>query len=121
MKKERIVACCHSADYRCTDSGRIINKYGRPLVGSVQNGYTRYTLRIDKKSKSVNAGATVWQSFHGTIPQGYEVDHINGDRSDNRLSNLRIVTHKQNMNNPITRDRLSKPRKRYSITYEKIK
>ena len=33
------------------------------------------------------------------IPQGFEVDHINGQRLDNQKSNLRVVTHRQNMMN----------------------
>lgn len=35
----------------------------------------------------------------GPIPEGIEVDHINGDKSDNRISNLRLATHQQNLAN----------------------
>ena len=31
-----------------------------------------------------------------------EIDHINTDRTDNRVENLRWVTHKENMNNSLT-------------------
>lgn len=33
----------------------------------------------------------------GKPTEGYEVDHINGDKLDNRKDNLRFVTHQQNM------------------------
>ena len=36
------------------------------------------------------------------------IDHINTDRSDNRVENLRWVTHKENINNPLTIDKKSK-------------
>lgn len=43
-----------------------------------------------------------WEYFNGKIPEGYEIDHIipisNG--GTNKLSNLRCVTHEENLNNP---------------------
>lgn len=38
-------------------------------------------------------------------PAGMEVDHINHDSLDNRRCNLRVVTHKQNLNNRIDQKR----------------
>jgi hypothetical protein len=39
----------------------------------------------------------VAEAFLGNIPNGWEVDHKNGIKTDNRLENLRIVTHRENM------------------------
>lgn len=41
----------------------------------------------------------VYEYFNGKIPQGMEIDHINGDRSDNRIENLRLVTKDTNCRN----------------------
>ena len=35
------------------------------------------------------------------IPEGYELDHINGDGTDNRIENLRLVTHRCNSQNMV--------------------
>jgi len=47
---------------------------------------------------SVLAHRVIWAMQTGKWPRG-EIDHINGNRSDNRWSNLRVVTRNQNMQN----------------------
>lgn len=39
-----------------------------------------------------------WLHFYGVWPEG-ELDHINGDPSDNRIANLRPATRGENMQN----------------------
>lgn len=41
----------------------------------------------------------VWEKANGAIPEGFELDHINGKKDDNRLENLRLVSHKENLKN----------------------
>lgn len=40
----------------------------------------------------------VWEAFNGPVPNGYEVNHMDENPGNNRLDNLNLVTHKENMN-----------------------
>ncbi|MEK6291064.1 MAG: HNH endonuclease [Paraburkholderia tropica] len=66
-------------------------------VTAHSKGYVRRTRLVSNKPRKF---VTVY--LHRAImecPEGYEVDHINGDPLDNRRANLRIVLRKQNAQN----------------------
>ena len=77
-----------------------------------RNGY----CRIRYKGKTFQAHRVIFETFVGKIPQGYELDHINTVRDDNRLENLRLVTHKENVNNPLSIKHLSESKKGLTLS-----
>lgn len=56
----------------------------------------RYVVRVDGELHYVHRIA--WLLAHGQWPDE-QIDHINGDQSDNRLENLRVVTNTVNAQN----------------------
>lgn len=59
------------------------------------NGYAARNIKMDVKSKLI----LLHHAIIGFPLHGLEIDHINGDGLDNRLTNLRIVSHRQNLSN----------------------
>ena len=39
----------------------------------------------------------IYELFKGVIPSCLEIDHINNCKTDNRIKNLKLLTHKQNV------------------------
>lgn len=40
----------------------------------------------------------IWEEFYGQkIPEGYVIHHRNGDCTDNRISNLELMTHEEHL------------------------
>ena len=65
-------------------------------------------LFINKKTrKSIHR--LVWMAFRGAIPKGLEVDHIDMDKANNELENLRLLTRSQNCANTIRKNNTGVP------------
>ena len=76
-----------------------IAKRGPARRGSQAGSVARdgYVL-IGVDGRRYLAHRLAWLHVHGEWPR-YEIDHVNGDRADNRLPNLRVATLRVNRSN----------------------
>ena len=91
------------------------NYYGEPIVS-----FSYFNTKNHRAKSTNNAGyfiiqlercytihRIVTETFIGSVPEGYDVDHIDGDKSNNSVTNLEIVTHQENMRRYYERRRAS--------------
>lgn len=91
---DRTITCCNKNSYQIKGQEMSLNDNG--------HGYLFIHLSKNNHRQKFYIHRLVMLTFVGECPFGYEIDHINGNKADNRLCNLRYVTHKENINNPIT-------------------
>lgn len=102
--------------YEVSDQGRVRsvdrfvkNNYGdgsqhrvkrRGIVMKVREnryGYLYLVISKQGKPKTISVHRLVAMAFIGEITDGLEVNHIDGCKTNNRVENLEIVTHAENI------------------------
>lgn len=112
--------------YKISSYGRIMNtgiyRDGRRYSPKVLipntdiHGYKYVSLYKNGKMKSVKVHRLVAEAFIPNPENKPCIDHIDTNRSNNNVDNLKWVTYHENANNPITRTHLSEAWKRKGLS-----
>ena len=99
--------------YQASSTGRIKSLGSEKIMKPRKwKNYERLYLCKGGKRFGYQVHRLVWEAFNGPIQEVMEIDHIDGDPSNNRLENLRAVSHLTNLLNPVTRERNIAARKK---------
>lgn len=81
-------------------------------------GYLQVCININGKQYNKTVHRLIAKTFIKNIDNKPCIDHVNTIRTDNRVENLRWVTHKENCNNELTRKHLSEVNKGKELSEE---
>lgn len=122
--------------------GKVLNtSTGRYIGTTGSGGYPKISIQdpATKQIKSMQIHRLVWIIYRGLIPTGYIVNHVDGNKSNPRLSNLELITESANVQHALdngllipfkgekqaaskfTDDQVKRIRKRYAEANGKLK
>ena len=86
-------------NYYCTEDGRVFNyKRQKEVTGYFKDDrYLYITMRSKtRKRHDVRKHRMVYEYFCGPIPDGYIINHLDGNKQNNSINNLEMTTPKGN-------------------------
>ena len=84
--------------YTIYSDGRILKKNGKDFVkqSTGTGGYPIHKFCCDGITKTEKVHVIIWKLFNGDIPEGMTIDHIDGNKKNNNLFNLRLLSRSEN-------------------------
>lgn len=99
-RKEKLLYVKYVLGWTADENGNVYGKNGKKIGSKNTRGYMKSTIKYKKNYYHIALHQFVW--FYLKDEQIVEyLDHINGDKTDNRISNLRSVTFQQNTFNRV--------------------
>ena len=86
---------------------------------TINSGYNVARLYVNGVCKSILIHRLVWEAFNGEIPEGMQINHIDEDKTNNRLDNLNLMTCKENINYGTHNERVAKTQSKPVFQYNK--
>ena len=83
------------------ETGLIYSRFKKIISSKQTSGYYTIRIRFNYKIYVILSHHFAWYCIYGNCDIE-QIDHINGIRIDNRICNLRNVTHQQNQLNRTT-------------------
>lgn len=97
IKEYGKVAQFRNSPYYATEDGKILNLEKKIELNPSRTGkYYRINAAYGLNKKFL-VHRMVWEAFNGPIPENVDIDHIDGDQSNNSLNNLQILSHSENL------------------------
>ena len=96
-------------NYKVSNFGRLISIKTNKILKPTDNGrgYLRFSLLGDDNNKhTVYLHRIIAEAFIPNPDNKPCIDHINTNKQDNRIENIRWVTYKENTNNELTIERV---------------
>ena len=68
------------------------------IYSNTKKGFLKPTVNTNgyKLVSRLSVAHIIWVAANGPVPYGMQIDHINGNKQDNRLCNLHLVTASEN-------------------------
>ena len=88
-------------DYLASKCGKILSlKYNKKRILKFRknrNNYLTFHFCENNKKRNFYIHRFVFETFKGSIPKGMEIDHVDGDKKNNSITNLQLLTKKENI------------------------
>lgn len=85
----------------CPVSGELKGVYGKVIKTTSPTGYIKFIITFNNRAYNIRGHRLAWFLYYGCLPKN-QIDHIDGNRLNNKINNLRDVTHQQNHMNRTT-------------------